>query len=161
MLKRLFCTNVILFAMVSFYILSLHSPAIAAKKASGRVTVITKSTDGKKLGNVPFILDGEPFETSKSGRTTNVVSANELHTIVFGTVSGYAISNLVDGKTTFTVKAGKRVQITGIYKKNLVEFQECTCKHELATNSNTICGYLIVPEIHSKQPPHQDLLNHF
>ena len=150
MLKRLFCTNVILFAMVSFYILSLHSPAIAAKKASGRVTVITKSTDGKKLGNVPFTLDGEPFETSKSGRTTNVVSANELHTIVFGTVSGYAISNLVDGKTTFTVKTGKRVPITGLYKKNHVEFQECDCKHELAANSKTICGYLIVPENHSK-----------
>ncbi|MEW6365366.1 MAG: alpha/beta fold hydrolase [Acidobacteriota bacterium] len=33
-----------------------------------------------------------------------------------------------------------------VFATDDAKFQECPCKHELAENSKTICGYLIVPE---------------
>ncbi len=146
MFKRKFFLYVLFFLVVSCHLITSNSLAIAA---NGRATVFTQDTNGNRLENVMFTLDGESFETNSNGRKTITVSADEEHAIVFGEVEGHTISNPDSGEITFTVNARRRETITGTFERDSLtpaRFESTECKHELADDSITSCGFLLVPE---------------
>ncbi|MGR3221028.1 MAG: hypothetical protein ACUZ8H_14600, partial [Candidatus Anammoxibacter sp.] len=174
MYKKILCVCALLLAVVSFNVITSDSSAIAANGETGKVVVATMDSNGSKLANgtflpffslqrvtvitidsnwneltnVPYSLDGESFETNRKGLDRKLVSTNEEHTIVFGAVEGHTISNPQDGEITFTVKTTSK-KIIGTYIKDsitTVQFEPTECKHELAPDSNTSCGFVLVPE---------------
>ncbi|MBI2472060.1 MAG: PQQ-like beta-propeller repeat protein [Planctomycetes bacterium] len=116
MKKSILCA--IMFFLILFSAISISHGSVPIKKRNTGILVVkTWDTDWNKLGNVPFTLDDEEYETNNKGRKKIQVTPNETHTIEFGEVVGYTINTPKSGTQTFTVGAGKKKIIMAIYEK--------------------------------------------
>jgi outer membrane protein assembly factor BamB len=114
----------VLFAVMLFLILFSavpfsHGSVLIKKKKSGILIVKTRDTDGNKLGNVPFALDDEEYETNNKGRMKIRIAASQTHTIEFGGVEGYTINTPEGGTQTFKIEPGEKKIIVAIYEKTV------------------------------------------
>ena len=109
----------ILFLLFSFIASLSHGSVLLKKKNTGILVVKTRDADWNKLGNVPFALDEEEYETNNKGRKKILVTPNETHTIEFGDVEGYTIITPKSSVQIFTVEAGKKKVIVALYEKGV------------------------------------------
>src|SRR3990167_10255202 len=109
----------ILFLLFSFTAPFSHSSDLMKKRNMGILVVKTRDADWNKLGNVPFALDEEEYETNNKGRKKILVTPNETHTIEFGDVEGYTIITPKSSVQIFTVEAGKKKVIVALYEKGV------------------------------------------
>ncbi|MBI5185951.1 MAG: DUF1566 domain-containing protein [Nitrospinae bacterium] len=93
-----------------FFICFIAVPVLAA--GNGTLLVILQDTSKKQI-NAPIYVDNELKGT---GKVTLALPAGR-HELRLGVLAGYTIVSPKSGKKNVQVKAGKKMTLTGIYKR--------------------------------------------